>query len=241
MCGIVGAVSTRNIVPIPVQGLQRLEYRGYDSCGVAVHARPGRGGRWCGARGIAAWLTWRRSASAEHHRHHRHRAHAWAGAANNAHPHAAWGRTARADGAERPGRVALVHNGIIENHEALRAELQARGYLFCSQTDTEVIAHLIDSLYDGDLFEAGAGRCASCMGAYAIAVMHKRRAAAPVAARRLAAGAGHRRRRQENFLASDAMALAGVTDQIVYLEEGDLVDLQLGRYWIVDRGATASA
>jgi hypothetical protein len=89
---------------------------------------------------------------------------------HNAHPHFSHGT---GDAASRPGRVALVHNGIIENHEELRAALQARGYVFASQTDTEVIAHLVDSLYDGDLFEAVQAAVAALHGAYAIAVMHK--------------------------------------------------------------------
>mgnify|MGYP000004583152 CR=1 FL=1 len=139
----------------------------------------------------------------------------------NAHPHVSMS-----------GRVALVHNGIIENHEELRATLQARGYVFDSQTDTEVIAHLIDSLYNGDLFDAVKAALAQLHGAYAVAVICRDephrvvggRAGSPLVMGIGADGA--------HYLASDAMALAGVTDQIVYLEEGDLVDLQLGRYWI---------
>jgi glucosamine--fructose-6-phosphate aminotransferase (isomerizing) len=137
--------------------------------------------------------------------------------------------------------VAVVHNGIIENHEELRAALQARGYVFASQTDTEVIAHLVDSHYNGDLFDAVRATVAELRGAYAIAVMHKDEPHRVVGARAgspLILGVG--KDGSEHFLASDAMALAGVTDQIVYLEEGDLVDLQLGRYWIVARGAKAS-
>jgi len=127
-----------------------------------------------------------------------------------------------------------VHNGIIENYETLRVRLQSRGYVFASQTDTEVIAHLIDSLYDGDLFAAVRAATQELRGAYAIAVIHKDEPHRVVGARAgspLVLGVGQ----GEHFLASDAMALAGVTDQIVYLEEGDLVDLQLGRYWIADR------
>jgi hypothetical protein len=144
---------------------------------------------------------------------------------------------ARADAAGTPGRVALVHNGIIENHEELRAALQAKGYVFASQTDTEVIAHLVDSHYNGDLFDAVQCGC----GRTAWRLRHRRDAqgrAAPRGgrARRFATDSGRgRRMAAEHFLASDAMALAGVTDQIVYLEEGDLVDLQLGRYWIVGK------
>ncbi len=132
--------------------------------------------------------------------------------------------------------MALVHNGIIENHEALRAALQAKGYVFASQTDTEVIAHLIDSHYDGDLFEAVKTSVRQLQGAYAIAAICRDEPHRVVGARAgspLILGAG--KEDGENFLASDAMALAGVTDQIVYLEEGDVVDIQPGKYWIVDR------
>jgi glucosamine--fructose-6-phosphate aminotransferase (isomerizing) len=107
---------------------------------------------------------------------------------HNAHPHFSHGPARRHD---RPGRVALVHNGIIENHDELRAELQAKGYVFASQTDTEVIAHLVDSLYDGDLFDAVQAPVAQLHGAYAIAVFCTGRAAARGGrARRLAAGPG---------------------------------------------------
>ncbi len=223
MCGIVGAVSNRNIVPILVEGLKRLEYRGYDSCGVAVHqggelrrtrstarvsqldASVARDGIEAGT-GIAhtRWAT--HGAPAEH----------------NAHPHFS------------TNRIALVHNGIIENHDELRAELLARGYNFTSQTDTEVIAHLVNHLYDGDLFDAVQRATLRLKGAYAIAVFCRDEPQRVVGAREgspLILGLG----KDENFLASDAMALAGVTDQIVYLEEGDVVDLQIGKTWISAR------
>ncbi|GAA4418750.1 glutamine--fructose-6-phosphate transaminase (isomerizing) [Acidovorax lacteus] len=245
MCGIVGAVSTRDIVPVLVQGLQRLEYRGYDSCGVAVHgasldaARPAQLVRARSTARVAELLEQVRTESlqgATGIAHTRWATHG-APAVHNAHPHFSHGPGgADADAASpaRPGRVALVHNGIIENYEALRAQLQARGYVFASQTDTEVIAHLIDSLYSGDLFAAVQEAVQQLHGAYAIAVVHRDEPHRVVGARAgsplvLGVGAGG----AEHFLASDAMALAGVTDQIVYLEEGDLVDLQLGRYWIV--------
>ena len=247
MCGIVGAVSTRNIVPILVQGLQRLEYRGYDSCGVAVHAASldaSRNGTPQGglqrARSTARVAELLEQVTAEHLdgatgiAHTRWATHG-APAMHNAHPHFSHGT---GDATSQPGRVALVHNGIIENHEELRAALQARGYVFVSQTDTEVIAHLVDSLYQGDLFEAVQATVAQLHGAYAIAVIHKDEPHRVVGARAgspLILGVG--KDGSEHFLASDAMALAGVTDQIVYLEEGDLVDLQLGRYWIVAQGA----
>ncbi|OJX35285.1 MAG: glutamine--fructose-6-phosphate aminotransferase [Burkholderiales bacterium 68-12] len=249
MCGIVGAVSRRNIVPILVQGLQRLEYRGYDSCGLAVHAASPDAARPAGlqrARSTARVAELLAQVQTEHIEgatgiaHTRWATHG-APAVHNAHPHFSYGPLA--DGADgRPGRVALVHNGIIENHEELRAQLQARGYAFTSQTDTEVIAHLVDSHYDGDLFQAVQAAVGALRGAYAIAVLHKDEPHRVVGARAgspLILGVGQDG--SEHFLASDAMALAGVTDQIVYLEEGDLVDLQLGRYWIVGAGGQALA
>jgi glucosamine--fructose-6-phosphate aminotransferase (isomerizing) len=225
MCGIVGAVSTRNIVPILVEGLKRLEYRGYDSCGVAVH----QGGGLKRARSTA------RVAELEAHiatdgvaggtgiAHTRWATHG-APAVHNAHPHFSG------------DRIALVHNGIIENHDELRAELQGKGYRFDSQTDTEVIAHLVHHLYDGDLFDAVQQAVKRLKGAYAIAVFSRDEPQRVVGAREgspLVLGVGQ----GEVFLASDAMALAGVTDQIVYLDEGDVVDVQLGKYWISGRDA----
>ncbi|RYF57900.1 MAG: glutamine--fructose-6-phosphate aminotransferase, partial [Comamonadaceae bacterium] len=177
MCGIVGAVSTRNIVPILVQGLQRLEYRGYDSCGVAVHgasldaSRHGteRGGLQR-ARSTARVAELLEQVQIEHIdgatgiAHTRWATHG-APVVHNAHPHFSHGTGADAN-AQSAGRVALVHNGIIENHEELRRALQARGYVFASQTDTEVIAHLVDSHYSGDLFDAVQATVAELHGAY---------------------------------------------------------------------------
>ncbi|MEY4283957.1 MAG: Glutamine--fructose-6-phosphate aminotransferase [Pseudomonadota bacterium] len=238
MCGIVGAVSPRNIVPVLVQGLQRLEYRGYDSCGVAVHAASlsGHTGGLERARSTARVAELVEQVQADHIEggtgiaHTRWATHG-APAVRNAHPHFSHG-TGKAQ--DRPGRVALVHNGIIENHEELRAALQAKGYVFLSQTDTEVIAHLVDSLYQGDVFDAVKAAVQQLRGAYAIAVFHKDEPHRVIGAREgspLILGVGQ----GEAFLASDAMALAGVTDQIVYLEEGDVVDVQLGKHWVVDR------
>ncbi len=234
MCGIVAAVSSRNIVPVLVQGLQRLEYRGYDSCGVAVYADGLKR-----ARSTARVAELQQQVSSEQIEGGTGIAHTrWAThgvpAVHNAHPHFSHGTGAGS--AARAGRVALVHNGIIENHDELRAALQAKGYVFSSQTDTEVIVHLMDSLYDGDLFEALKATVAQLHGAFAIAAFCKDEPHRVVGARAgspliLGVGADH----GETFLASDAMALAGVTDQIVYLEEGDFVDLQLGKYWVFDR------
>ncbi|NBO13633.1 MAG: glutamine--fructose-6-phosphate transaminase (isomerizing) [Betaproteobacteria bacterium] len=238
MCGIVGAVSPRNIVPVLVQGLQRLEYRGYDSCGVAVHAASlsGHTGGLERARSTARVAELVEQVQADHIEggtgiaHTRWATHG-APAVRNAHPHFSHG-TGNAQ--DKPGRIALVHNGIIENHEELRAALQAKGYVFLSQTDTEVIAHLVDSLYQGDVFDAVKAAVQQLRGAYAIAVFHKDEPHRVIGAREgspLILGVGQ----GEAFLASDAMALAGVTDQIVYLEEGDVVDVQLGKHWVVDR------
>src|SRR3954470_24318458 len=235
MCGIVGAVSTRNIVPILVQGLQRLEYRGYDSCGVAVYADGLKR-----ARSTDRVATLLEQVKSEHIEgmtgiaHTRWATHG-APAVHNAHPHFSHG-PGEGSG-KRAGRIALVHNGIIENHSELRASLQKRGYVFDSQTDTEVICHLVDSMYEGDLFDAVKGAIRQLHGAYAIAVFCKDEPHRVVGARAgspLVLGVG--KDNSENFLASDAMALAGVTDQIVYIEEGDVVDVQLGKYWITDRG-----
>ena len=246
MCGIVGAVSQRNIVPILVQGLQRLEYRGYDSCGVAVHS-----GGLKRARTTArvAELQAQIEADAKTGQafegftgiaHTRWATHG-APAVHNAHPHFSSGPNAKEGTSNAKGRVALVHNGIIENHENLRKLLQAKGYEFVSQTDTEVIAHLVDSLYDGDIFDALKAAVAQLHGAYALAVFHKDEPHRVVGARAgspLILGVG--KQDGEHFLASDAMALAGVTDQIVYLEEGDLVDLQIGKYWIFAKDGKAA-
>ena len=234
MCGIVAGVSGRDIVPVLVQGLQRLEYRGYDSCGVAVHSDGLKR-----ARSTARVAELGQQVEAEHIASGTGIAHTrWAThgapAVHNAHPHFSHGPGAQSGSA---GRVALVHNGIIENHDELRAALQAKGYVFESQTDTEVIAHLVDSLYDGDVFVALTAAVAQLHGAFALAVFHKDEPHRVVGARAgspLVLGVGAEG--CEHFLASDAMALAGVTDQIVYLEEGDLVDLQMGRYWITDAG-----
>ncbi len=241
MCGIVGAVSTRNIVPVLVQGLQRLEYRGYDSCGLAVHANGLQRARSTSrVAELAAQVQTDRIEGSTGIAHTRWATHG-APAIHNAHPHVSQGPGA--DSGQRATRISLVHNGIIENHDELRVALQARGYVFASQTDTEVIAHLIDSLYDGDLFDAVKAATRQLHGAYAIAVLCRdepqrlvgARAGSPLILGVGVAGGAGSAQAGENFLASDAMALAGVTDQIVYLEEGDVVDVQLGKYWVVDK------
>ena len=237
MCGIVSAVAQQNIVPVLVQGLQRLEYRGYDSCGVAV---------WNNglqrARSTTRVAELQEQVQREQLQGYTGIAHTrWAThgapAVHNAHPHFSYGPDVDANNSgNKPGRIALVHNGIIENHETLRQQLQKKGYVFASQTDTEVIAHLIDSLYNGDLFEAVKAALTQLHGAYAIAVICRdepHRVIGGRAGSPLVMGIGSD---GAHYLASDAMALAGVTDQIIYLEEGDVVDAQLGKYWIENAG-----
>ncbi|MDB5765525.1 MAG: glmS [Collimonas fungivorans] len=227
MCGIVAAVAQINVTPILLEGLKRLEYRGYDSCGVALHI-DGKLQRSRSTSRVADLEIQVEKASLSGFTgiaHTRWATHG-APATHNAHPHFS------------RDRIALVHNGIIENHDELRAELQAAGYHFESQTDTEVIAHLVDHMYSGDLFATVQQAVKRLTGAYAIAVFCVDEPHRVVAARQgspLIVGVG----KGQNFVASDAMALAGTTDQIIYLEEGDVVDLQLQRVWIVDAAGKA--
>ncbi|KVR43723.1 glutamine--fructose-6-phosphate transaminase (isomerizing) [Burkholderia multivorans] len=226
MCGIVGAVAQRDILPNLVDGLTRLEYRGYDSCGVVVY----RDRALARARSVDRVANLQRDIAAQALSGYTGIAHTrWAthGApvTQNAHPHFSPSDT--------DARIALSHNGIIENCDQLRAELEAHGYVFASQTDSEAIAHLIDHLYDGDLFDAVQRAAARLRGSYAIAVMCRDEPHRIVGARDgmpLVVGVGD----GENFLASDAIALSGITDRIAYLENGDVADIQLHRYWIVD-------
>ncbi len=222
MCGIVGAVATRDITPVLVEGLRRLEYRGYDSCGVALlsDGTLTRSRSTARVADLDAQLKKSGLAGELGISHTRWATHG-APVTINAHPHFSG------------DEVAVVHNGIIENYEEIRAELKGAGYEFVTETDSEVIAHLVHSLYKGDLFAAVRGAVARFKGAYAIAVVHKAEPKRLVGARQgspLVVGVG----KGENFLASDAMALAGTTDQIIYLEEGDVVDIDLDRVRIVD-------
>jgi len=226
MCGIVGAVAQRSIVRSLVDGLKRLEYRGYDSCGVAAL----QDGRLVRARSVDRVAALQREIDAEGLDGYTGIAHTrWATHGKpvtaNAHPHFSPDDTTP--------RIAVSHNGIIENHEALREALQQHGYVFASQTDSEVIAHLIDHLYNGDLFEAMREAAARLRGSFAIAALCRDEPHRLVGARQgmpLVVGVGE----GENFLASDAIALAAVTDRIVYLEDGDVADVQMHRHWIVD-------
>ena len=226
MCGIVGAVSQRNIVPILIEGLKRLEYRGYDSCGVAVHQhgelrRTRSTSRVAELDALVAQDEVMGGTGIAHTRWATH----GAPAVHNAHPHFSG------------NRIALVHNGIIENHDELRAELKSKGFEFTSQTDTEVIAHLVHSHWHaeggGDLLVAVQRAIAEFRGAYAIAVISTRERGRVVGARQgspLLVGIGAR----DHFLASDASALTPVTSRVAYLEEGDVADVRRESYAIFD-------
>jgi glucosamine--fructose-6-phosphate aminotransferase (isomerizing) len=221
MCGIVGAAARRDIVPVLVEGLRRLEYRGYDSCGVAV-LRDGDLGLVRTVSRVNDLADQVRKVAATTGIAHTRWATHGAPATENAHPIVS------------RGEVAVVHNGIIENHEALRAELEKQGYRFQSQTDTEVIAHLVHSLYDGDLLEAVRRAVQRLHGAYAIAVVSRNSPDTVVGARAgspLVVGEG----KGEYFLASDALAIAGATDRIAYLEEGDVVSISQDAWKAIDR------
>jgi len=226
MCGIVGAVAQRDIVPILLEGLKRLEYRGYDSCGVAVHQQGLKRSRSVArVAELEAQVAETQLVGHTGIAHTRWATHG-APATNNAHPHFST--------KEGEARIAIVHNGIIENYEELRRELTQRGYAFESQTDTEVIAHLINDLYDGDLLHTVQRAVKQLHGAFAIAVFCKDEPQRVIGARQgcpLVVGVGE----GENFLASDAMALSGTSDQIIYLEEGDVVDVQLSGIRITDQ------
>jgi glucosamine--fructose-6-phosphate aminotransferase (isomerizing) len=223
MCGIVGAAARRDILPVLIEGLKRLEYRGYDSCGVATVGAEGLERLRSVARvaDLSSQVEKRRLAAETGIAHTRWATH---GAPVTANAHPILSR----------GEIALVHNGIIENHEELRAELKAKGYDFETQTDTEVVAHLVHSLYDGGgLIEAVRRAAARLAGAYAIAVVSSREPHKVVGARAgspLVVGVGAR----ENFLASDALALAGTTDQIAFLEEGDVAEVGLEGFRVLD-------
>jgi len=223
MCGIVGAVAQRNIVSVLIEGLRRLEYRGYDSCGVAVLANgePKRARSVARVADLDDQVRDTRLEGATGIAHTRWATHG-APVTDNAHP--IFSRN----------ELALVHNGIIENYESLREMLRGTGYEFVSQTDTEVIAHLVHSLYRGDLFAAVREATAQLHGAYAIAVLHKNQPNTVVGARQgspLVVGLGE----GENFLASDALALAGSTDRFIFLEEGDVCELTLDNVRVFDR------
>jgi glucosamine--fructose-6-phosphate aminotransferase (isomerizing) len=222
MCGIVGAAASRDIVPVLIEGLKRLEYRGYDSCGVATVNSNGLERLRSVARvsDLVSQVAKKHLAADTGIAHTRWATHG-APVTHNAHP-----IFSRAE-------IALVHNGIIENHDELRDELKAKGYAFQTETDTEVIAHLVHSLYKGKLLDAVRKAVKQLTGAYAIAVVSKGEPQCVVGARAgnpLVVGVG----KNENFIASDALALAGTTDQIAYLEEGDVAEVNLAGFRVFD-------
>ncbi len=221
MCGIVGAVARRNVVPILVNGLLRLEYRGYDSAGLVVV----RDGKLDRVRSIGRVAELAQKSANTHGElgiaHTRWATHG-VPSERNAHPHLS------------RNLIAVVHNGIIENYEVLRAELTALGYEFTSDTDTEVIAHLVHSHYaQGSLLIATQMALSQLVGAYAIGVVAADNPHQLIAARKgspLLLGVGE----GEHFVASDMSALLQVTKNVVYLEEGDVVEVNLADYRIID-------
>ena len=220
MCGIVAATSKhRDVVPLLVQGLKRLEYRGYDSCGVAVWDKGLKR-----VRSVSRVAELCEQIEKDHLAGHLGIAHTrWAthGAplVVNAHPHFAG------------NEIALIHNGIIENYEEIREELEAKGVQFSGQTDTEVLAYLVRDCYSGDLLGAVKAALNRVRGAYAIAVFSKDDDKHVVVARQgspLVLGLGD----GEMFAASDTMALAGETNRFIYLEDGDVAELTPESYQI---------
>ncbi len=229
MCGIVGAISQTNVVPILLEGLRRLEYRGYDSAGVAV-----LNGGIKRVRAVGRVADMQAKAEAEHLHglvgigHTRWATHGGV-TESNAHPHVS------------SGEIAVVHNGIIENHEALRERLKKIGYEFESQTDTEVIAHLIHHhcSESGDLFAATGQAARELIGAYAIGAVALKSPEVMTCARMgcpLLIGLGE----GENFIASDVSAVLSSTRRVIYLEEGDVAEIRRERVTILDKnGAVA--
>jgi glucosamine--fructose-6-phosphate aminotransferase (isomerizing) len=230
MCGIVGVVAERNSVPILMEGLRRLEYRGYDSAGIAVL----EGGRVARLRTVGKVRVLQEALDAAPIAGHVGIAHTrWAThgvpTTHNAHPHVS-----------RDG-VAIVHNGIIENHEALRADLKGLGYTFTSETDTEVVAHRIHHHLSAsaDLFEAVRKTVAELQGAYAIAAVCEADPECIVVAREgcpVVIGLGI----DENFVASDVAALLPVTRRFMFLEEGDVAEIRRKSVKIVDKAGAGA-
>ncbi len=230
MCGIVGAIAHRDVVPVLIEGLKRLEYRGYDSAGLAV-VNDGEGGRHDVRRVRRTGRVAEMAAAAEQENFHAtlgigHTRWATHGGVTeaNAHPHVSHG-------------VALVHNGIIENHEEQREKLRALGYVFESQTDTEVIAHLMHYhllKHDDDLLRALQLVVKELTGAYALAVVSREEPERLVAARMgcpLLVGLGE----GENFVASDVSAIVQATRKVLFLEEGDVAEVSRGGVRVFDR------
>ena len=221
MCGIVTAIATNNVVPVLLEGLRKLEYRGYDSAGLAVLAGELTRLRSCGRVAELAALADARQLSAHIGIAHTRWATHGVPSERNAHPHIS-------------GGLAVVHNGIIENFEAIRADLQGKGYVFESETDTEAIAHLVHYKLQGniDLFEAVRQATFDLVGAYAIGVVAEADPFRVIVARRgspLLLGIGE----DGMYAASDTAALLQVTRKIVYLEDGDLAELRRDSYIVI--------
>jgi len=212
MCGIVGVVGTEDAATILVEGLKRLEYRGYDSAGIAILGPETQTvvkekGKIRNLEAAIDWDVLKGTCGIAHTRWATH------GAPNaiNAHPHQA-------------GKIALVHNGIIENYGALKVQLGKKGHTFLSDTDTEVLVHLIEDFYDGDLTLAVQKALGVVDGAFGIAVTHVDEPNLIVGARRgspLVVGIGD----GVNYLASDVAAIMGHTRHVIYLDDGEMVTL----------------
>jgi glucosamine--fructose-6-phosphate aminotransferase (isomerizing) len=227
MCGIVGAASTRNVVDILIDGIRRLEYRGYDSAGIA-YLEAGRLQRLRSTGRVAQLDELARGQGVQAHTGLSHTRWATHGAPTeaNAHPHFSVG-----GGLE----IGIVHNGIVENHEPIRARMKALGYGFSSETDTEVMVHHVHSLVAKGLtlFEAVKAASREWDGAYAVGFVSAREPETVVGARKgspLLVGVGQ----GENFLASDASALLNRTREVIYLAEGDVVEVRPDRVRICD-------
>jgi glucosamine--fructose-6-phosphate aminotransferase (isomerizing) len=216
MCGIVGYTGPRQAGPILIEGLQRLEYRGYDSAGIAMVDERGdlflekKAGKLVNLQAAIADRTPHAAIGLAHTRWATH------GRPNdlNAHPHQ-----------DCTGQITVIHNGIIENFRELRDGLESRGHQLTSETDTEALAHLVEEAYEGDLAEAVRMALRRVEGAYAVAVMHRGESNRLVGARQdvpLVVGIGD----GEAFLASDVAAILAHTDRVIFLEEGDVVDLR---------------
>jgi glucosamine--fructose-6-phosphate aminotransferase (isomerizing) len=221
MCGIVTAIATNNVVPVLLEGLRKLEYRGYDSAGLAVLAGELTRLRSCGRVAELASLADARQLSAHIGIAHTRWATHGVPSERNAHPHIS-------------GGLAVVHNGIIENFESIKADLQGKGYVFESETDTEAIAHLVHYKLQGstDLFEAVRQATVDLVGAYAIGVVAEADPFRVIVARRgspLLLGIGE----DGMYAASDTAALLQVTRKIVYLEDGDLAELRRDSYIVI--------
>ncbi|WP_396615975.1 glutamine--fructose-6-phosphate transaminase (isomerizing) [Lysobacter soli] len=229
MCGIVGAIADRDVVPVLIEGLKRLEYRGYDSAGIAV--LDGEQVRRVRRTGRVSEMETAAQSEGFHARlgigHTRWATHGGVTEAN-AHPHVSF------------GELAVVHNGIIENHDEQRESLRAKGYDFESQTDTEVIAHLIHfhQSQGADLLAAVQKAVHELVGAYAIAVVSKREPGRLIAARMgcpLLVGLGE----GENFIASDVSAILQATRQVIFLEEGDTAEVTRESVRVFDASGAA--